>query len=112
MKFILLASVLAIVVMAASFFLSKKTFMDKEKTTPFECGFDPYLMTRTPFSLRFFKIAIIFLIFDIEIVLILPLPIINSSMNSMYMTSSLVIVSIILAGLLYEWQQGSLDWMK
>nr|QHQ98553.1 NADH dehydrogenase subunit 3 [Parasitus wangdunqingi] len=112
MKFILLASLLSFIVMAASFFLSKKTFMDKEKTTPFECGFDPYLMTRTPFSLRFFKIAIIFLIFDIEIVLILPLPLINSSMNPMFLMSSLSIIFIILAGLLYEWQQGSLDWMK
>nr|YP_010596841.1 NADH dehydrogenase subunit 3 [Cycetogamasus diviortus]WAK85127.1 NADH dehydrogenase subunit 3 [Cycetogamasus diviortus] len=112
MKFTLLAVILSLIVMMASFFLSKKSFSDKEKTTPFECGFDPYLMTRSPFSLRFFKIAIIFLIFDIEIVLILPLPLINSSNNSLYMISSICVIIIILAGLLYEWQQGSLDWVK
>uniref|UniRef100_UPI0030E4A08A NADH dehydrogenase subunit 3 n=1 Tax=Poecilochirus davydovae TaxID=3128885 RepID=UPI0030E4A08A len=112
MKFIALSFLLSMLIMSASLLMSKKSFMDKEKTTPFECGFDPYLMTRTPFSLRFFKIAIIFLIFDIEIVLILPLPLLNTSMNSMYLASSMMIISIILMGLLYEWNQGSLDWMK
>lgn len=111
-KYIILAIILSSVVIIASFFLRKKTIIDKEKTTPFECGFDPYLITRTPFSLRFFKIAIIFLIFDIEIVLILPLPLLNRSINTIYITSRLIIIIIILRGLLYEWQQGSLDWMK
>lgn len=101
-KFFLLSSILSLIVIRASFFLRKKTFIDKEKTTPFECGFDPYLITRTPFSLRFFKIAIIFLIFDIEIVLILPLPLINRSINNIYLLSSTTIILIILSGLLYE----------
>lgn len=111
-KFIILSLLLANTVIAVSFFLRKKTLLDKEKTTPFECGFDPHLIPRIPFSLRFFKLAIIFLIFDIEIALILPLPLINSSMSTIFLNSSTLIVSIILVGLLYEWNQGSLDWIK
>jgi NADH-ubiquinone oxidoreductase chain 3 len=54
--------------------LRKKTNLDREKTSPFECGFDPFSNSRIPFSLRFYIITIIFLVFDVEIAIILPLP--------------------------------------
>nr|YP_010937274.1 NADH dehydrogenase subunit 3 [Ixodes anatis]WKW95231.1 NADH dehydrogenase subunit 3 [Ixodes anatis] len=103
--------ILPILIAFISFFITKYKFMNKEKLSPFECGFDPFSMSRMSFSLKFFMIAIIFLIFDIEIILILPLPmIINKSMT--YIFAVTLIMMIILLGLLYEWNKGMLEWMK
>nr|YP_010937287.1 NADH dehydrogenase subunit 3 [Ixodes ornithorhynchi]WKW95244.1 NADH dehydrogenase subunit 3 [Ixodes ornithorhynchi]WKW95257.1 NADH dehydrogenase subunit 3 [Ixodes ornithorhynchi] len=99
------------IIMLISFSLSKNKFLDKEKLSPFECGFDPFSMSRMSFSLKFFLIAIIFLIFDIEIILILPIPIINNK-NISFLCSVTIIMIIILLGLLYEWKKGMLEWIK
>nr|WIL79958.1 NADH dehydrogenase subunit 3 [Tenerus hilleri] len=91
--------------------LSKKTFMDREKNSPFECGFDPKSSARTPFSLHFFLIAMIFLIFDVEITLILPFIIIMKMTNLMnFILISLFTIFILLIGLFHEWNQGALNW--
>nr|YP_010464229.1 NADH dehydrogenase subunit 3 [Strongylium pinfaense]UUL71606.1 NADH dehydrogenase subunit 3 [Strongylium pinfaense] len=90
---------------------SKKTIMDREKSSPFECGFDPKSSSRLPFSMHFFLIAIIFLIFDVEITLLFPL-IISMKLNNM--TAYLIVFStfilILLMGLFHEWKQGALTW--
>nr|ARH54721.1 NADH dehydrogenase subunit 3 [Trachys troglodytiformis] len=105
--------ILSIIIMTLTSILSKKTFSDREKNSPFECGFDPTSSARTPFSLHFFLIAIIFLIFDIEITLILPIILILKSckINQVLMVST-VFMFILLAGLYHEWNQGALDWSK
>nr|YP_010988667.1 NADH dehydrogenase subunit 3 [Allanaspides hickmani]WOR80972.1 NADH dehydrogenase subunit 3 [Allanaspides hickmani]WOR80985.1 NADH dehydrogenase subunit 3 [Allanaspides hickmani] len=91
--------------------LSKKTLLDREKTSPFECGFDPKGSARLPFSLRFFLIAVIFLIFDVEITLLLPLPIILTSANFFsWSLASIIFLIILLMGLYHEWNQGALNW--
>nr|QWM97252.1 NADH dehydrogenase subunit 3 [Aulaconotus atronotatus] len=92
-------------------FVSKKTFMDREKSSPFECGFDPKNPARLPFSLQFFLIAVIFLIFDVEITLLLPL-ILTMKSSSMFHYSiiSIFFILVLILGLFHEWNQGALDW--
>nr|QNE85381.1 NADH dehydrogenase subunit 3 [Paracoenia fumosa] len=111
---LLIASIImliSMVVMLLASILSKKTFSDREKSSPFECGFDPKSSSRLPFSLRFFLITIIFLIFDVEIALILPMIlIINYSNLLIWTTSSIIFIIILLVGLYHEWNQGMLNW--
>nr|YP_010035953.1 NADH dehydrogenase subunit 3 [Empis separata]QQQ89189.1 NADH dehydrogenase subunit 3 [Empis separata] len=107
----LILMLISIVVMMLATILSKKTLTDREKNSPFECGFDPKSSSRLPFSLQFFLIAIIFLIFDVEIALILPMIIIMNYSNMMMWTiTSLVFIFILLMGLYHEWNQGALNW--
>nr|WOR80895.1 NADH dehydrogenase subunit 3 [Anaspides richardsoni] len=111
MYFFVVTFLFSSILMLIASFISKKTISDREKTSPFECGFDPKGTARLPFSLRFFLIALIFLIFDVEITLLLPLPIILSSSNILsWSLTSFVFLFILLLGLFHEWNQGALDW--
>nr|ALA08464.1 NADH dehydrogenase subunit 3 [Dynomene pilumnoides] len=93
--------------------LAKKSILDREKSSPYECGFDPKGSARLPFSLRFFLIAVIFLIFDVKITLLLPLAsIINSTNIFSWAVTGLLFLFILLLGLYHEWNQGALNWSK
>nr|QFR04579.1 NADH dehydrogenase subunit 3 [Dicaeum dayakorum] len=86
---------------------------DSEKLSPYECGFDPLGSARLPFSIRFFLVAILFLLFDLEIALLLPLPWaiqLQSPITTMILASSLILLLIL--GLIYEWTQGGLEWAE
>nr|AQP29544.1 NADH dehydrogenase subunit 3 [Angularitermes nasutissimus] len=102
---------LSMAIMILTSLISKKINEDREKSSPFECGFDPKNSARLPFSSRFFLIAVIFMIFDVEIALLLPMPItmMTSNMKS-WMTVSLLFLLILIIGLYHEWNQGSLEW--
>nr|YP_009510281.1 NADH dehydrogenase subunit 3 [Vespa affinis]BBD17839.1 NADH dehydrogenase subunit 3 [Vespa affinis] len=94
--------------------LSFKSFQDREKPTPYECGFNPLTSPHLPFSIQFYLIAVIFLIFDIEIILMLPfIPSLSMSYNLFYwMTSFLLIYICLILGLIYEWNEQSIIWIK
>nr|ARH54409.1 NADH dehydrogenase subunit 3 [Hippodamia undecimnotata] len=100
-----------IIMMMLAIFISKKSFSDREKNSPFECGFDPKNSARLPFSIHFFLIALIFLIFDVEITLILPFIYSIKMSNLTLMTMNLVLfMMILILGLYHEWNQGALNW--
>nr|AAV49052.1 NADH dehydrogenase subunit 3 [Perga condei] len=104
---------ISLLIMMLASLISKKSFYDREKSSPFECGFDPKTHARLPFSIHFFLIALIFVIFDVEITLILPM------IKSMYMSniftwsnSVMLFLTILLLGLYYEWNYGALNWFN
>nr|AML26075.1 NADH dehydrogenase subunit 3 [Staphylinidae sp. BMNH 1274254] len=111
MKIIIIIMTLSFIVMLIASIISKKTFMDREKNSPFECGFDPKNSARMPFSLHFFLIAVIFLIFDVEITLLIPFILIMKFSNIyLFMLTLFLFISILLLGLYHEWNQGALNW--
>nr|QDP18130.1 NADH dehydrogenase subunit 3 [Algete brunneri] len=110
---LIISIIIPTMVMIMATTISKKTINDREKSSPFECGFDPKSSARMPFSIQFYLIAVIFLIFDIEIALLLPIIIIIKSSNLMIWTmSTFTFMVILLSGLYHEWNQGALKWAK
>nr|WMN13920.1 NADH dehydrogenase subunit 3 [Podothecus accipenserinus] len=109
---ITIATLLSIVLALVSFWLPQMT-PDHEKLSPYECGFDPVGSARLPFSLRFFLVAILFLLFDLEIALLLPLPwgdqLTSPLITFLWATAVLTLLTL---GLIYEWLQGGLEWAE
>lgn len=80
--------------------------------TPYECGFDPKCSARTPFSMRFFLLAVIFLVFDVEVVLLFPVLFVITGDDVVYGVGRfLYFLLILFCGLFHEWEEGSLDWV-
>jgi len=108
----LLAVALGIVIFFSAWLISKHAVADREKRSPFECGFDPMNTARTPFSLRFFLLAVIFLIFDVEIVLLIPAVRFLRVVRRFFSLFGIsVFLIILILGLFHEWNEGSLNWM-
>nr|YP_011008845.1 NADH dehydrogenase subunit 3 [Oligobrachia dogieli]WPV72835.1 NADH dehydrogenase subunit 3 [Oligobrachia dogieli] len=111
--FFSIANLLSMLIFIFSWFLNMRMIFSKEKFSSYECGFDPYCSARLPFSLQFFLLSILFLIFDVEIILISPLPVLlNLNMLSSALIFSNLILLILFLGLIHEWNEGSLVWLK
>ncbi|YP_002364449.1 NADH dehydrogenase subunit 3 (mitochondrion) [Larimichthys crocea] len=112
MVILIIATLLSALLATVSFWLPQMT-PDHEKLSPYECGFDPLGTARLPFSLRFFLIAILFLLFDLEIALLLPLPwgdqLASPLLTFFWATAVLLLLTL---GLVYEWLQGGLEWAE
>nr|YP_161228.1 NADH dehydrogenase subunit 3 [Macrotis lagotis]CAG26414.1 NADH dehydrogenase subunit 3 [Macrotis lagotis] len=109
---LMINSFLATIIVIIAFWLPQ-LYLYLEKSSPYECGFDPLGSARLPFSMKFFLIAITFLLFDLEIALLLPLPwaIQLPNLNTMLILSYCLIL-LLTAGLAYEWLQKGLEWTE
>src|SRR6218665_4188082 len=99
----IIAIALPSIILIAAWILRTRSNIDREKSSPFECGFDPKRTARIPFSMRFFLLSIIFIVFDIEIVLLIPTPtvILSNNINPTLLTS-IAFLLILLLGLIHE----------
>nr|AEX65966.1 NADH dehydrogenase subunit 3 [Leptopterus chabert] len=103
---------LSIIMTALNFWLAQMN-PDSEKLSPYECGFDPLGSARLPFSIRFFLVAILFLLFDLEIALLLPLPWATQLQDpTTTLTWASTLILLLTLGLIYEWAQGGLEWAE
>lgn len=94
---------------AVNFFLIQKKFL-KNKISIYECGFSPKFSARLPFSLRFFLLALLFLIFDVELTVVIIFPMVYFS--SAFILSIVFFCIFLFLGLLHEWNEGRLRWIK
>nr|QOD97836.1 NADH dehydrogenase subunit 3 [Fregetta grallaria] len=107
-----LSLILSTILTTLNFWLAQ-TNPDPEKLSPYECGFDPLGSARLPFSIRFFLVAILFLLFDLEIALLLPLPwAIQLQSPTTTLTWTSILILLLTLGLIYEWTQGGLEWAE
>nr|ATD83432.1 NADH dehydrogenase subunit 3 [Sasia africana] len=107
-----LSLALSTILITLNFWLAQ-TNPDSEKLSPYECGFDPLGSARLPFSIRFFLVAILFLLFDLEIALLLPLPWatqLQSPTTTLIWTTTIIL--LLTLGFIYEWTQGGLEWAE
>nr|YP_009500694.1 NADH dehydrogenase subunit 3 [Anoeconeossa unicornuta]AWU48837.1 NADH dehydrogenase subunit 3 [Anoeconeossa unicornuta] len=86
-------------------------FHDREKNSPFECGFDPFSTSRISFSVHFFSIMLMFLIFDVEISVLIPMPLtLSFTYFNIWGLSAILLIFILILGLGLEWKEGSMNW--
>ena len=82
----------------------------KNKLKAYECGFEPFEDARTKFDIRFYLVAILFIIFDLEIAFLIPWAINLKSIGIFGFWSMMVFLSVLTVGFIYEWKKGALEW--
>jgi NADH-quinone oxidoreductase subunit A len=83
---------------------------DAAKLSPYECGFEAFEDSRMQFDVRYYLVAILFIIFDLEIAFLFPWAVSLEAVGSFGMLSMLVFLGILVVGFIYEWKKGALEW--
>ena len=83
---------------------------DPEKLSAYECGFEPFDDSRMEFDVRFYLVAILFIIFDLEIAFLFPWAISLGNLGALGFWSMMLFLFILTIGFVYEWKKGALDW--
>ena len=107
--FLVIALGLSVVFIALNFILSPKK-PDPEKLSAYECGFEPFNDSRIQFDVRFYLVAILFIIFDLEIAFLFPWAITLGNIGLLGFCSMMIFLFILTVGFIYEWKKGALDW--
>jgi NADH-quinone oxidoreductase subunit A len=93
----------------APMFINKRPY-DAEKLSQYECGFEPFSDARGKFDVRFYLVAILFIIFDLEVAFLFPWAISLGKIGDLGFWSMMVFLTILTIGFIYEWKKGALEW--
>ena len=107
--FLGIAMSLAVVMIVASLLVGKHR-PDSEKLSQYECGFEPFESARIIFDVRFYLVAILFIIFDLEVAFLFPWSIVLMDLGWTGFLSMMVFLTILTVGFAYEWGKGALEW--
>ncbi|MBL4589199.1 MAG: NADH-quinone oxidoreductase subunit A [Alphaproteobacteria bacterium] len=107
--FLMIAGGMAFAMIIASLIVSKRN-PDSEKNAPYECGFDAFDDARSKFDVRFYLVAILFIIFDLEIAFLFPWAVTLGKIGLIGFWSMVAFLGILTIGFIYEWKKGALDW--
>jgi NADH-quinone oxidoreductase subunit A len=83
---------------------------DSEKLSPYECGFEAFEDARMKFDVRYYLVAILFILFDLEIAFLFPWAVVLDEIGMFGLVSMFVFLAILVVGFVYEWKKGALDW--
>lgn len=107
--FVIFSFILSVVVFGLSYLVAVQK-QDPEKVSAYECGFDPFDDARSTFDIRFYLVAILFIIFDLEVAFLFPWAISLSEVDLFGFLTMFVFLVILTIGFVYEWKKGALDW--
>ena len=107
--FLVIALGLSVFFIVLNFILSPKK-PDPEKLSAYECGFEPFDDSRIEFDVRFYLVAILFIIFDLEIAFLFPWAVSLGNIGILGFCSMMIFLFILTVGFIYEWKKGALDW--
>ena len=83
---------------------------NKEKNSPYECGFEAFEDTRMKFDVRYYLVAILFIIFDLEITFLVPWAVVLDTISAEAYVAMALFLFILVIGFIYEWKKGALEW--
>ena len=109
MIFIAIGIAIGVLPILAGFILAPSK-PDSEKLSPYECGFEAFEDTRMRFDVRYYLVAILFIIFDLEIAFLFPWAIVLDSIGMFGFIAMMVFLGILVIGFIYEWKKGALEW--
>jgi NADH-quinone oxidoreductase subunit A len=107
--FLVIAGGIAVAMITASYILARQR-PDSEKLSPYECGFDPFEDARVRFDVRYYLVAILFIIFDLEVAFLFPWAVSLGDIGIFGFWSMIVFLGVLTVGFAYEWMKGALEW--
>jgi NADH-quinone oxidoreductase subunit A len=107
--FFLIAVFLPVVLLTVSKFLQRRVF-ERQKLMPYECGVDPIGDARERFSVRFYMVAMLFLIFDVETIFLFPWAVIYDKLALFGLIEMIIFIGILVVGYYYAWRKGAFEW--